>query len=341
MNMLDARDKMARHEVSPNEKSASLVEDINNVRPTEELLMSSSSISGLFNIYKPAGWTSRDVVNRVERLVKPAKAGHAGTLDPLAEGVLIVCAGAATRLISAVQEREKEYRAVFQLGCRSDTDDNTGQVVSVDVPQPPTLSQVTLLLPQFVGDIQQTPPQFSAVHVDGQRAYTLARQGQTVDIAPRQVRVNRLEIMSYNWPRLELLIECGSGTYVRSIGRDLGELLGCGAVMTELLRTRIGPFLSADAVRIDDLQRDSISNYLFPPVRAVEHWPTHVCSDAELWEIAHGRQILVEYPAGTRIALVGATGDLAALGEAKSLGRVSPTQVFVDRNQLVRPASGN
>lgn len=294
------------------------------------------AISGILNIYKPAGWTSRDVVNRVERLVKPSKAGHAGTLDPLAEGVLIVCVGSATRLISAVQERDKEYRAVFQLGCRSDTDDNTGQIVPVDVVRPPALADIEALLPRFIGEILQTPPQFSAVHVDGQRAYALARQGQSVEIAPRPVRVTRLEILAFNWRTLEVLIECGSGTYVRSIGRDLGELLGCGAIMTALLRTRIGPFRADDAVRLDDLQRDNVSQHVMASARAVEHWPTHVCSAAELWEVAHGRQIVAEFPLGSRLALTTSTGELAALGEAKSLGRIAPTQVFVNREGMER-----
>lgn len=299
--------------------------------------MTASPLSGVLNVLKPAGWTSRDVVNRIERLVKPAKAGHAGTLDPLATGVLVVCVGSSTRLISAVQECDKEYRAVFQLGCRSDTDDNTGAISAVEVTRIPTDRDIESLLPRFIGDIQQTPPQFSAVHVDGKRAYALARQGKAVEIAPRQVRVTRLEILAYEWPRLELLIECGSGTYVRSIGRDLGEILGCGAIMTELLRTRIGPFRADQAVSIDDLQRDSVASHLLPPARAVEHWPQHVCTDTELWEIAHGRQIVADASPAGRIALLTADGELAALGEGRTLGRIAPTQVFVDRSRLTRP----
>ncbi|MES2792763.1 MAG: tRNA pseudouridine(55) synthase TruB [Planctomycetota bacterium] len=300
--------------------------------------MSASPLSGLLNIFKPAGWSSRDVVNRVERLVKPAKAGHAGTLDPLAEGVLVVAVGAATRLITGVQEREKEYRAVFQLGARSDTDDNTGEITTVDVPQPPVLADIEALLPQFIGDISQVPPQFSAVHIDGKRAYALARQGKEVDIAPRQVHVSRLEILDYAWPRLELLIECGSGTYVRSIGRDLGEILGCGAMMTALLRTRIGPFRSTDAAAVDEMQKENIRTYLQPPARAVEHWMQHRCTDVELWEIAHGRQIVLNHlPASGKVSLLTPTGELAALAETRSLDRVAPTQVFVDRYQLTNP----
>lgn len=295
-------------------------------------------LSGLLNVYKPIDWTSRDVVNRVERLVKPAKAGHAGTLDPLAEGVLVVAVGTSTRLISGVQEREKEYRATFQLGLRSDTDDNTGQITPTENVQPSTQAAIEALLPRFLGEISQVPPQFSAVHVDGKRAYHLARQGQAVDLAPRTVRVDRLEILDFTWPRLELLIECGSGTYVRSIGRDLGELLGCGAVMTALQRTRIGPFRISDAAAVDDLQRETIGARLQPPARAVEHWPSHRCDAAELWEIAHGRMlVLPEFSEHTRVALLTRSGELAALAEARSLGRVAPTQVFIDRSQLRKP----
>lgn len=295
-------------------------------------------LSGLLNVYKPIDWTSRDVVNRVERLVKPAKAGHAGTLDPLAEGVLVVAVGTSTRLISGVQEREKEYRATFQLGLRSDTDDNSGQITPTENVQPSTRAAIEALLPRFLGEISQVPPQFSAVHVDGKRAYHLARQGQAVDLAPRTVRVDRLEILDFTWPRLELLIECGSGTYVRSIGRDLGELLGCGAVMTALQRTRIGPFCISDAVAVDDLQRETIGTRLQPPARAVEHWPSHRCDDAELWEIAHGRMlVLPEFSEQTRVALLTRSGELAALAEARSLGRVAPTQVFIDRSLLRKP----
>ena len=304
--------------------------------------MSESSLSGLLNIFKPAGWTSRDVVNRIERLVKPAKAGHAGTLDPLAEGVLVVAVGASTRLIGGVQERTKEYRSAFQLGCRSDTDDNTGVITPVEVGVPPAQSDIEALLPRFRGEFSQVPPQFSAVHVAGRRAYDLARQGQAVDIAPRMVRVRRLEILDYAWPRLELLIECGSGTYVRSIGRDLGELLGCGALMTSLLRTRIGPFLVGAAVAVDDLQKETIAAHLLPPLRAVEHWPRHFCSDVELWEIAHGRMIVLNDLADCgRVALLSPDGNLAALGESRTLGRVAPTQVFVDRQKLVKPGGNS
>jgi tRNA pseudouridine55 synthase len=295
--------------------------------------MAVAPLFGLLNLFKPSGWSSRDVVNRVERIVKPAKAGHAGTLDPLAEGVLVVGVGGATRLTAFVQDSAKVYQARFQLGRTSDTDDSTGQVTISDVPQPPTLDQIHALIPEFTGTIWQTPPQYSAVHVDGQRAYALARQGATVEIAPRQVRVDRLEIVRYDWPDLEVCVECGSGTYIRSIGRDMGEKLGCGGLMTALVRTRIGPFLAESAVSIGELSKDNIREHLQPAIRAVEAWPQHRCTSDELLSLTQGR--MIEFPLelaeGTRCAVLTPNGDLAALGEIKSLRRMAPTHVFVDR----------
>ncbi|MDB5390371.1 MAG: truB [Planctomycetaceae bacterium] len=301
----------------------------------ENSFMAAGPYFGLLNLFKPAGWSSRDVVNRVERIVKPAKAGHAGTLDPLAEGVLVVGVGAATRLVSAVQECPKEYRGTFQLGCRSDTDDSTGTVVVVDDARIPSLAEIQVLIPQFTGEIWQIPPQFSAVHVAGQRAYALARAGEIVEIAPRQVQVSKLEILAYAWPTLELLIECGSGTYIRSIGRDMGEILGCGALMTALIRTRIGHFHASHAVPIAELSKDNLQQHLLPAARAVEHWPQYVCTDSELVHLGHGRMIesRIEFPEGTRCALLSPDGILMALGETRSLGRIAPTQVFAISGQ--------
>jgi tRNA pseudouridine55 synthase len=295
--------------------------------------MSETPHFGILNVFKPTGWSSRDIVNRVERIVKPAKAGHAGTLDPLAEGVLVVGVGAATRLIAAIQEYPKEYLGTFQLGCRSDTDDNTGQVVVVEVAQPPSRAAVEALVPQFLGEIWQVPPQFSAVHVDGQRAYAMARKGETVQIAARQVQVSCLEIVAYDWPKLELRIECGSGTYIRSIGRDLGDQLGCGALMTALVRTRIGPFHAAHAVAVADLTKENLAEHLQPAARAVEHWTQYACTDPELWDLSHGRMIESRLPLqeGARCAIIAPDGNLAALGEIRSLRRLAPTQVFVHR----------
>ena len=275
------------------------------------------SLHGLLNIDKPAGLSSRDIVDRVARLVRPAKAGHAGTLDPLATGVLVVCVGAATRLVPFVQEQRKEYRAVFRLGCTSNTDDVTGDVIAVENALAPTDSEVALQLNDFIGEISQVPPQFSAVHVAGKRAYQLARDGRQLELPPRPVTIYRIVVVSYDYPRLELDIECSSGTYVRSIGRDLGAKLGCGEVMSELTRTRIGPFELSAAIPLAALTADRLLADLLPAAIAVAHLPQHHCTSEELREINYGRPIpsgqTLEGKIHTHVALQGPSGELAGL----------------------------
>ena len=181
--------------------------------------------------------TSRRAVDLVERLARPAKAGHAGTLDPLATGVLVVCVGAATRLIEYVQRMPKRYRATFLLGRQSPTEDIEGEVTELPDAPIPTLDEIAAAAGRFVGRIAQRPPAFSALKVAGRRAYKLARAGQPPQLAPRPVEIFAAEIKSYQYPELVMEVECGSGTYIRSLGRDLAESLGTAAVMSALVRT--------------------------------------------------------------------------------------------------------
>jgi tRNA pseudouridine55 synthase len=289
---------------------------------------------GLLNLNKPAGWTSRQAVDRVARLVKPAKAGHAGTLDPLATGVLVICVGQATRLIGFVQEQPKTYRAEFLLGKRSDTDDVTGNVVDVALDRIPERDEVGSALAGFVGRIQQVPPQFSAVHVDGRRAYKLARRGEAVELSPRTVEIHGIDLMRYEFPRLELKIACGSGTYIRSIGRDLGETLGCGAVMSELRRTAIGAFAIEDAIDPETMTAESLRSQLLPAMTAVAHLPRYVCTADDIAELRHGRRLRVEcldapLEDGGLTALVAPDGRLAALAVPHERERIlQPKLVF-------------
>jgi tRNA pseudouridine55 synthase len=286
---------------------------------------------GLLNINKPAGWTSRRVVDHVQRLVRPAKAGHAGTLDPLAAGVLVVCVGRATRLIPCVQEQLKTYRARFLLGRVSDTDDVTGNVRHVaDLPLV-SRARLEMLLPEFIGRIRQVPPQFSAVHVAGRRAYKLARAGESVQLEPREVDVFRIEILGYEFPQLDLEIECGSGTYIRAIGRDLGRRLGCGAVMSELVRTRIGAYSLETAVDIEQLDADNIAAALLPAATAVAHLPRIEVTAAEAAALLHGRSIPLpaSSPGAERSAVFDADRRLICVAAAHiATGTLRPTLVF-------------
>ena len=246
---------------------------------------------GLLNVDKPAGITSRQVVDHVQKLVRPAKVGHAGTLDPLATGVLVVCVGAATRLITRVQQGRKRYVGRFLLGKRSNTEDIDGDLVEGGSWSSITLGDLERTLPEFLGTIQQTPPQISAVKVSGHRAYKLARRGVKVELQPRPVEVFSLRIAMFDPPEFELEIECGSGTYVRSIGRDIGERLGCGAVMNALTRTAVGRFELTDAVQLDSLNPSSLREALTTPLAAVAELPRRRLDPAEIACVRQGRPI--------------------------------------------------
>ncbi len=284
---------------------------------------------GILNINKPAGQTSRDVVNRVQRLVKPAKAGHAGTLDPLATGVLIVCLGPATRLISYVQAMPKQYHAIFHLGQASPSDDTETEITELDSPSIPTLADIEANLPKFIGSIQQIPPAYSALKINGQRAYQLARRGQEVELPPRPVQIYELEVIAYEYPELEMKICCGSGTYVRSLGRDLAHSLGTAAVMSGLTRTAIGPFQVEDGLTLEQLSHEEIVTYLHPARCAVSHLPTMTLSQQQIEEIRNGRTIEVGTThSDIEIAALDSQGNLVALLREKQPGILGPIRNF-------------
>jgi tRNA pseudouridine55 synthase len=245
-------------------------------------------VFGIINLYKPPGWTSRDALNRIVHLVRPLKAGHAGTLDPIAEGVLVVCIGAATRLIEYIQQMPKEYRATFLLGRRSASDDVETEVEVAANADAPSREAVGAVLLQFEGAIEQRPPAFSAVKVEGQRAYRLARRGVAPELSPRTIEIHQLRIVRYEYPELELAFQCSSGTYVRSLGRDLAAALGTHAVMAALVRTAVGNFRIEDAMeaRGPDLAR--LEEHLQSPLAAVPHLPRLVLSPVQVFEVQRG-----------------------------------------------------
>lgn len=291
---------------------------------------------GVLNINKPSRITSRDVVNRVERLLGPTKCGHAGTLDPLATGVLVVCVGPATRLIQYVQRLPKAYRAVFQLGRRSVTDDVEGEIELLVGVREPTQAEIEAALPPFLGDIQQRPPAHSAIKVDGQRAYDRARRGEEFELSPRTVSIHRLEIQRYEYPELELAIECGSGTYVRSLGRDLAAALGTAAVMSGLVRTATGHFRVEDAVALDDLTNDTVLEHLQPPLEALRGLPQTTVSAKQLVELRHGRPIEVRDAVRPPAEAGSPAAEWAAVDSAGRLAAIlfekQPNQLWPARN---------
>lgn len=194
-----------------------------------------------------------DVVRRVRHLAGNCKTGHAGTLDPLATGVLICCLGRATRHVDRLMGLTKIYETMVDLSAFTNTDDAEGPREPMNVPQPPELQTVRAALDHLTGEIQQVPPAYSAIKVGGKRAYKLARQGEQFDLPARTVRIDSIEILSYEWPHLRLRIACGKGTYIRSLARQIGQILHTGGHLTQLRRTAIGPYTAEQATPLDRL----------------------------------------------------------------------------------------
>ncbi len=207
--------------------------------------------SGVFVAYKPKGPTSFDIIGKLRKLTGIKKIGHAGTLDPLAKGVLVVGIGReATRKLYEVVESEKEYLATVRFGMESTTDDEAGEKTNVEYKNKPTRREVEKELLKFRGKILQQPPIFSAIKIKGRRAYDLARKGEKPKLKKRKVEVREIKIIKYKWPLLKIKIICGKGFYVRSLARDLGKKLKVGGYLAELERTRVGQFKKSGAIKI-------------------------------------------------------------------------------------------
>lgn len=207
-------------------------------------------------LYKPVGMTSHDAVDCVRKITGKKRVGHAGTLDPLASGVLVVGIGReATKKLAGIAEGEKEYQVSITLGAASTTDDAEGEKTVVSVSAPPAREMAEEALRKFIGEIAQVPPAYSAVHTQGTRAYKLARKGRVVALAPRKVHIKEIELVDYAYPLLKLRVVCGKGVYIRSIARDIGEALGTGGYVSALERTRIGDFTLENTIPLADFRR--------------------------------------------------------------------------------------
>jgi len=296
-----------------------------------------SPCHGLLVLDKPGGMTSRDVVDRVQRWFPPrTRIGHTGTLDPLASGVLVICVGGATRLTEYVQQLDKVYEVRMLLGGRSDTDDADGQIeVSIQV-APPDRAALADCLQSFTGDIEQVPPVYSAAKVAGRRAYDLARRGREVDLQPRRVRVYAIDLLAYEYPRLDLRVRSGKGMYIRSLARDLGDRLGCGAYVETLRRTRVGPFEVSRAISIE-ADAAIARNSLLPPEAAVTDLPHLQLADAALMRLRQGQAVpgaegqasqALSAPSTTEVAVFDPVGKLAAIAVPTVDGLLVPAKVF-------------
>lgn len=221
-------------------------------------------MDGFLVVDKPLGWSSMEVVRRVRRAAGGEKTGHAGTLDPLATGVVVCCLGKATRHVERLMGMTKIYVGEVDLSAFTATDDREGEREEIAVSQPPSADQLTAALSKFVGTIQQTPPAFSAIKLEGRRAYDMARKGETVEIAARPVRIDAIDLLNYAWPIATIQVTCGRGTYIRSIARDLGKTLGTGGHLASLRRTCVGTYDLAKAVNHERLKSPIRAEDLLP-----------------------------------------------------------------------------
>jgi len=279
---------------------------------------------GFLNAYKPVGPTSHDVVAQVRRRIgRGVKVGHCGTLDPFAEGVLVLAVGRATRLARYVQDQHKRYLAEVTLGATSTTDDPQGQITPSPGAAEGDEQAVRQAVEAFVGDIMQTPPAHSAVHVNGRRAYKLARRGRQVDLPPRRVVVHEMRIVRYAYPKLELDVRCGGGTYIRALARDIGVKLGAGAYCSRLERTEVGPFRAADAIAPDRLDP---TQHLLSPLTALAALPKITVNEQQAALLAFGKSLRVR----------GQSED-AELGVVDPQGRLLAIARFDPADGLLKP----
>jgi tRNA pseudouridine55 synthase len=287
--------------------------------------------SGVLPVEKGSGVTSFDVVALVRRLLRAGKVGHAGTLDPGATGVLPILLGEATKLMPYLADADKEYVATATLGIATDTQDLSGAVVATCPVPPLDESSLAGVLSRFVGEIDQVPPMYSAVHHEGRRLYEIAREGGNVDRRPRPVVVHEIALEGLTLPDFTVRVRCGKGTYVRTLVADVGAAIGCGAALARLTRTRVGPFALADAVPWAELSTsrdpDALWARLLPPDAALEGRPAVTLTTVSARAFTHGQAAAVSAPADGLVRVYGPDGGFLGVGVA-STGTVRPERLL-------------
>lgn len=299
-------------------------------------------VNGWLNIDKPEGLTSNQVIGRVRRALNAQKLGHAGTLDPLATGILPIALGEATKTIQFVQDHDKVYSFTITWGEARNTDDREGEVTNTSAKRP-TVVEITGLLPRFIGEIEQTPPQFSAIKIDGERAYDLARSGEQVEMKSRIVSVYDLRLLGTTADTATLELHCGKGTYVRAIARDMGLILGCFGHVSALRRLTVGQFSTENAISLDTFEKMAQSSdpdrFLLPVETVLDDIPALALTDDEISRIKQGQTLkLLSRQDISRLDIAGIdeTTDLVlAIGDNKPLAllqkdgiQLHPVRVF-------------
>lgn len=288
-------------------------------------MISSRPVDGILLVDKARGPTSHDVVDEVRRALKAERAGHAGTLDPMASGLLVILLGRATRLALYLEAHDKEYVFTVRLGLATDTDDAAGRTIEERDASGVNREAVESASARFRGRIRQRPPAYSAVKVEGERAYRKARRGEAVEIPEREVEVHELELVSFDPPEATLRLRCSKGTYVRSIARDLGAALGCGGCVTSLRRTASGPHRVEQAIELAGTSDERLSAAVRPMEDALVHLPAVDLGEGEARKFLHGSELDLEPPAA--LVRVRHEGRLLGVGEARG-ARIKPRTVI-------------
>ena len=282
---------------------------------------------GFLNVYKPKGKTSHDVVAILRRVTKIKQIGHTGTLDPFAEGVLPICIGKATRLIEYLKD-DKAYIGTVQLGKSTTTYDIEGEGVN-ESNKAVSLEEIEKALENFRGEIEQLPPIYSAIKINGKKLYEYARKGEEVKIEPRRVNIKEIKILNYDerLRQLELYISCSKGTYIRSIANDLGEKLGTYGHLVKLIRVQAGDFVVNDSVKLEDLETTSqVEKYLIYPLKHLDY-PNYELTDFELEKVSHGMPVNSENQY-KGIILLTKNNKLVSIGNSEN-GVIKSSKVFI------------
>lgn len=302
-----------------------------------------SELEGILAVYKPAGFTSHDVVAKVRRILRMKRIGHTGTLDPQVTGVLPLCLGKATRVVEYMQELPKEYQATLRLGMASDTEDLTGQIIEQVDEVSITKEQLEEVLRSFHGIISQVPPMYSAVKVDGKRLYELAREGKTVERKSREVTIYEIEMTDIRldgpYPELSFRVLCSKGTYIRTLCVDIGRMLGLPSVMVKLERTSSAGILAENCLSFEDIERymedGSLHSHLIPVDQAISHLPAHTVHEDKTSAALQGQRlsyksVIPEVVDEEPLRLYDSTGRfLGIFQRQKDTGAIAPVKVFL------------
>ncbi|WP_439886345.1 tRNA pseudouridine(55) synthase TruB [Pseudomonas sp. MBLB4123] len=292
-------------------------------------------VNGIILLDKPRGFSSNAALQKVRWLLNAEKAGHTGSLDPLATGVLPLCFGEATKFSQYLLDADKGYETLMQLGVTTSTGDAEGEVLerrAVTVGR----ADIEALLPQFRGEISQIPPMHSALKRDGQPLYKLARAGEVVEREPRSVTIARLELLDCEAEQARLAVDCSKGTYIRTLVEDLGQLLGCGAHVAELRRTKAGPFALAQTVSLEALEQahaeggnEALDRFLLPVDSGLQHWPLLQFSEHSAFYWLQGQPVRApEAPKFGMVRVQDHNGRFIGIGEVSEDGRIAPRRLI-------------